>query len=394
MYNLMPRYLAQRTKTRLDVYDALPGRVQIMKEYLCEELGISTSVEQERCLQNLCAGLVACTGVTRIVRLLWGREVEADTDSAFGRFFARLISQGPYKEPWKEPLLQLRFEDKALAAVAIKAYELVRTLLPHIADRRFDYESHRLLVIALDLKDDTLLDIILQYLESSGKITREGWARFDVLSATLSTVRLRRLPQLKRLLNNLHSSGYRLARGDYFTWLRASLQMENAEIVRGVCNLRSESACTLTPKMIKEAFALGTVEAVKVILETVDLNKGNIKTLPLNVAILTRKLELVEAVLDAGADINFRAPKSCGTSKAGVTGPYKSPIEVAMLVTTPILGCLVERGATIPHISRWIYRDRRVFEFLRGASIARDKNAQIPTYDEIQRMTDEEVARL
>jgi hypothetical protein len=49
----------------------------------------------------------------------------------------------------------------------------------------------------------------------------------------------------------------------------------------------------------------------------------------------------------------------------------KSPLDVAIYVThTATLAFLIERGAMVPHLTFWLYREKEMFEVLRQGRIA------------------------
>lgn len=80
-----------------------------------------------------------------------------------------------------------------------------------------------------------------------------------------------------------------------------------------------------------------------------DVNVGTNKTLPLHVAIMSRDVSLIGAVLDAGADINIKVTNSLTPSQEAL--PTKRPIEVPLVgmnKIVPILEYLLGRGAVIP----------------------------------------------
>jgi hypothetical protein len=90
----MPRFLAQRLKTRLDVDDALRTRVSMMHAYLCEKLSFTKAQDQERCLQDSCTGLVTICKASFLSVLLWGHE------SASTSFYHSIFSDRLIFGPW------------------------------------------------------------------------------------------------------------------------------------------------------------------------------------------------------------------------------------------------------------------------------------------------------
>lgn len=115
MAHMMPRYLAQRAKRLLDVYHILPDCVNLMMDYLCAELGISTTRDREVCLSHLCEGIVEIYGCKEMSVLLWGRM------GLIYRKFSDLTLDGAEA--------RIREQDKLMATTAVRSYSLVSTVL-------------------------------------------------------------------------------------------------------------------------------------------------------------------------------------------------------------------------------------------------------------------------
>jgi hypothetical protein len=88
--------------------------------------------------------------------------------------------------------------------------------------------------------------------------------------------------------------------------------------------------------------------------------------LPLHIAIRTQNLELIETVVDTGADINARAYKASNNKD------YMCPIDVALHLQGPELELLLKRSRIIPHVSQWNLSNATTFEILRKDVLAED----------------------
>jgi ankyrin repeat protein len=134
----------------------------------------------------------------------------------------------------------------------------------------------------------------------------------------------------------------------------------------------------------------GDFELAKILLAHMELDRGLIRNLPLNSAIRTKNLDLIGAVLDAGADINIRAHKR-DKVKEQKESERRSSLEVAMGFGPEVVDYLIQRGAVIPPLSAWVKGDRQVYNILRdGVFDYQDKNKRLPTYPEFRDMTTKE----
>lgn len=143
----------------------------------------------------------------------------------------------------------------------------------------------------------------------------------------------------------------------------------------------------------KEACDSSKFELAKILLAHVDLDRGLVRNLPLNCAIRTKDLDLIGAVLDAGADINIRVHKR-DKVKEQKESERRSPLEVAMGFGQEVVNYLNQRGAVTPSLPAWLKGDRRIYNILRdGVFDYQDKNKRLPTCPEFRDMTSKERAK-
>lgn len=260
MENIMPRYLAQRTKTPLDVNTALLGRVTLMKDYLCEQLQISGPLDQERCLQDLCTGLVGFSGADEIASLLW----ESEIPSGERALFSLLNSTLPKRwKDWAQPILELRVGDQLLAAIMVKAYNLVRMLLPRLLDYNFDNRSHRPLSLAVQLKNDKLLEIVLDYLQGLGKGSGRAWISFWAEDVANRALMGNHVPLAISILTGLQTSGYQMDKPVFSRWLECALRLQSLDLARTIHGIWPE-CLGMSPKMCKQIFKMDNIEVARV----------------------------------------------------------------------------------------------------------------------------------
>lgn len=161
----------------------------------------------------------------------------------------------------------------------------------------------------------------------------------------------------------------------------------DVELVRAICNVQPRERCRINTGMFKKLCKSGNVDIAKEVIKFVDLDVGCIKTLPLHIAIATNDIAIVDVVLDAGANINFKAEKGGPPPTARGSLPYKYPIEVAMAKGDAMMNHFIERGAQLPHMSRWPHQ-RKVYNKLRDVLYKRDIADAVPTWQEFQKMSE------
>jgi hypothetical protein len=161
------------------------------------------------------------------------------------------------------------------------------------------------------------------------------------------------------------------------------------DVVRTVCRIQPLKPYKVNIGMFRSVCKSGDIAIAKEIVKLVDLNVGCIKSLPLHVAI-AMNVEMVDVVLEAGADINFKAEQ--GGSLPALR--HKYPIEVAIDKGDAMMKHLIKRGAQLPHISRWLPLGRRRYDSLREVSRKRGDAGDIPTWDKIRKMRKEEILAL
>jgi hypothetical protein len=320
------------------------------------------------------------TGTHQITNLLWRDEHE---------MLEPHLPKQYQRGPWVSELATLQTSDKVVAAMAIGAHDDVRKLLPQLDDRHFDYKGHGPLAAAVIMNDSILLHTVLEYLATFGPFGDISWKGFGVIHAIEVAIHCRAWDFVVLILNHIGLSGTRSCGEVYNMFLRACCHYRNIDAIRAICRLRPYGRQAISPAIFTEIVALGDMESFNLLLPAVKLNSGTIKNLPLHIAIRGHNLEMVGALLQAGADINLRTYKG-SKSKKKKTRDYKCPIEVAMGQGAAEVEFLLQRGASIPHFSRWNIQSHAVYMALRDGATVRDAPHYIPQFREIWEMTEEE----
>jgi hypothetical protein len=133
MCHLLPRYLAHRIRSPLDVNTVLTNGIKSMDTFVYKLMEFDPSKVQTHLPDKLCKGVVAMTGTRQITNLLWRDEHE---------MLEPHLPKQYQRGPWVSPLASLQTSDKVVAAMAIGAHADVRKLLPQLDDRHFDYNGH------------------------------------------------------------------------------------------------------------------------------------------------------------------------------------------------------------------------------------------------------------
>jgi hypothetical protein len=232
MKELMPRYLHQRMKKRLDVYEVLPSMVANMHAYLCAEFGFEQYSAQEDCMAHLCEGIHKILGPEQIVAYLWGSIWEHD-----------IINRH-----LKQSQASIRPRDKLTAAAAVKAYSLVPDILAQLSDSDARREQPPL-EMAVRQEDDELLHCILEHLASlSGDDVRDTWQSFGFSIAITRALVAGNNAHAKLILAGIHRAHVEPESRIYSNWLSLALKpkgdgmAKDHELVGSVLSIRPPNA--------------------------------------------------------------------------------------------------------------------------------------------------------
>ncbi|KAH7082372.1 hypothetical protein FB567DRAFT_605754 [Paraphoma chrysanthemicola] len=374
MCHLLPLYLAQRTKTPLDVRTEPLDRINMMHGFVCELTECTSTQARDTLLEKLCEGIVAMTGVERIMTLLWDSREQLDDP------FVKELRGGP----WATTVTCLQPQYKVIAAMAIGAHGTLPNLLAHLDDRKFEYIGHSPLVAAVLLEDERLLQTILDYLATFGPFGDNSWKRLGVIYFIELAIQRETWDLVHLILKRLRSSGARTYALVFNTFHLACFCSGYMDVIRAVCDLQSHSLQRLSPIAFKKIAAVGNMAIFNLLLPAVDLNVGTVDNLQLHIALRGRNLDKVGALIDAGANVNISVKGSDDRQKQGKKKPKgkkkrrknkmnshsepQHPIDVAMNMGAAEVEFLLERGAALPPFSRWNLKHRGVYGCLRGAA--------------------------
>jgi hypothetical protein len=125
----------------------------------------------------------------------------------------------------------------------------------------------------------------------------------------------------------------------------------------------------VNPAILSRAIHFKDMELVKMLLPHTEVNEGTRVTLPLNRAIYWGNTATIEAVLDAGGDVNFtnytnKKNESCTDLER------KCPLDWAIRRNLEVVRLLLDRGAIAPPVERWFWVEATRYEALRSVRIA------------------------
>jgi hypothetical protein len=378
MKELMPRYLHQRMRKRFGVYEILLSMVANMHAYLCAEFGFEQYQAQEDCMAYLCEGIHKILGPGQIAAYLWGSIGEHEIINSH----------------LKQSQAVIRPRDKLTAAAAVKAYSLVSGILSQLSDLDAKREQPPL-EMTVRQEDNELLRLILEHLASlSGDGVRDIWESLGFSIAITRALVAGNNAHAKLILAGIHRAHVEPESRIYSNWLSLALKpkgdgmAKDHELVGSVLSIRPPNAPKVFANRFKDVCDLGDYELAKILAAHMDLNRGIVRNRPIHSAISTKNLNLIGAVIDAGADVNYRAYKR-DKLKDQKESEREAPIEMTMGFGKEVLGYLIHRGALIPPLSAWMKGDRHFYNILRNAVFDYQVKKK-STYSDFYVMTKEE----
>jgi hypothetical protein len=146
-----------------------------------------------------------------------------------------------------------------------------------------------------------------------------------------------------------------------------------------------------TNKAITAAFnticRLGNAQTVNQLIQEghMRINAGSVRSLSINIAIRSRHLHIIDAILDASADITILV---CGNISKRKDLP-QCMLEIAKDKGAEVIEHLIKRGAIVPsEISKWDCGDQWVYDVMRIARITQG-GVDVPTYEEVMKFSKE-----
>jgi hypothetical protein len=321
-----------------------------MNSYLCQELNITDDKLRNDNLYALCVGQVQILGYVQVERLLWrGSQALCEQE----------ITPG-----------DLTLHEQVIAAISVRFYQPMRTLLPKLTAYRFRFDARSPLVAAVAIKGDEMLKLALDHIPSmkaqNAHLTMKD---LNVRLAINLAIQQLSVERTIILLEYVQAHNLNGVKDLYHESLKYDIKFSvkpNLKLVRSILE-HCPGGQTVIPDIFLHACKSGNIELVKLLLGHMDLDKGTVLTLPLHQAIKSGDAAIIGAVLDAGADIN-NTNYVKNTKKSAHNGP-KSPLEFAITQKFKAVEALLRRGAIVPPPEKWRDAGKTVYTALRSARI-------------------------
>jgi len=343
-----------------------------MNSYICKELDIADRTRQDENLRALCRGHTKMLGSKVTALHLW---------------YPAHFSLDATPE-------HLMFENVA-AAMSVQCYPLLRALLREFATYSCFRPAFRSpLVAAVAIGDDDMLKIALEHVAFM-KTQNASLKLKDlqVESAIELAINERSTESIATIFKYIQAYQLKYTKELYQNSLKHALQLSaNFDLAVVRCILQHcPGGQKVSPDTFLRACKSRRVELVRLLLAYMDVNTGTMLTLPLHQAIKTGIPAMIEAVLDAGADINnthyVKNKSPYGKKiKAYVAG---CPLEFAITQTFKAVQVLLKRGAIVPPVDRWHWPGRQRYIALRTARIAQT-GEDIPTWEQREEQREKE----
>ncbi|KAF2825059.1 hypothetical protein CC86DRAFT_420499 [Ophiobolus disseminans] len=136
------------------------------------------------------------------------------------------------------------------------------------------------------------------------------------------------------------------------------------------------------PNVFRNACQEKNAQLVHLLLQYIpEIDQGTVHTLPLIQAVKFSDQAVINAVLDAGADINNTHYNR--NDKAEPKWLIKSLPEVAAMQRYEAVQVLLERGAVVPPVRSWQNSRKKIYDTLREARMAQT-GEDVPTFEDVQ----------
>jgi hypothetical protein len=334
-------YLANRIKFPLDLDTSVSNKFNQMLLYLGTELHLDTIDQRDECSATLQQNLIKLFGPLGTLDVLW-----------WG------LSSSP---AWNSKALSVL--EKAFAAISADAYELVRTLISSTSvDNKlsvFSHCAHEPLGMAITLQKSSMVDVILSDTTRPWSGSPQCWIAENMCLA----IQLRASqPILKSLIEAREKHGSPTKK-EYENWLALAIYTGSVRIVKVALNIKIRRKVRVTRRHLIKACTCGRPEVVTALLgkDLMDPNRKFVDTTPLIAAARSGHVDVVKAVLDAGANINVSVIKEPHT-------PLKAALQHRSKKDA-VIELLIARGAIIPDPEHWP-RKENIWNTLRKARIA------------------------
>ncbi|KAF1842945.1 uncharacterized protein K460DRAFT_286970 [Cucurbitaria berberidis CBS 394.84] len=366
------RYLLNRLHVPLDADLDFLAKIKILIEYLFEELGAKDRQQREEITTKFCKGI---SGLSNEYIILGGLRARNDPPQPYDY----VCKTWTYQE--------LDAHDKASAAFAVEEYHLIPKMFPELGNnRKLHFLEFSSLNMAIALSGETLLEPILQYLESLKlpdldrffELALNGNTGFNISQGISRAIYKGNLHATKTLLGFYSKNMPNMGPKKWASLVEVAViegRHSPHDFLTPILNYKPRGKSHVTRRTLISVCEFGSRAMVNSILAhwNTDINTGSILTLPLFIAVRSGNHHAVSAALDSGADISISVASNIPTLvKRDLTALevaiYRRKVDVAKV--------LIDAGSIVPHISTWPTH-RRMYNLLRE-SVHKKTNAKLP----------------
>ncbi|KAJ4361994.1 hypothetical protein N0V83_010935 [Neocucurbitaria cava] len=330
--------LLNRLKRPLNANPDFLAKIHQMLGFLKEELGTESPAQFKVLTEELCKSLSISVGSFTLFVALCGRNGLTQLGKA------------------------LDLSQKLIAAISVNARDLVRRLLPLLSAEAikpciaciFDDP----LTVAVNQGNRKMVRTILRGLQDMGiercspaELDRASMHGFDVAFAIHRAIRCADFHVFETLVDFFSEHFPPAKKMQYNRWLMASCGVQDTRILQCILELEFRGRVRIDRKVLVAVTLFGRLQHMKTLLGCVDFDvkKTYADTSPLISAVRGGNVDVVAALLDAGADvntaINYRG-RQISAMSAAIRYAHESRYRA-------IVGLLLKRGADLPELSEW-----------------------------------------
>ncbi|CAO2653268.1 Nn.00g026790.m01.CDS01 [Neocucurbitaria sp. VM-36] len=334
--------LANRLKRPVNADSVFLAKIHQMLDFLMEELAIGTPAQLQNLTEELCKTLSVSISTAQLSAILSGHFE---------------ISRG-YRRDTDRRAKSLSLSQKLITAVSVNSHDLVRKLLPLSLEETIESSAvfGDPLTVAIDQGNIEMVHTILGGLQRMGikhcSLQEARSASFhgsNVASAISRAIRRENADVLQTLVNFFNENFTGSRKRQYNDWLIESIPIQDVRILRCLLGLRIQGRTRVERKVLESAAIHGSPQHMEVLITSggLDVNKKYKNTSPLIAAVRGGNIDVVRAVLDAGADVNMTIRGELSAMSVAIS------IELWIYSRLAIGKVLLSRGATLPEASTW-----------------------------------------
>jgi hypothetical protein len=389
----LSRYLAARLHQPLDVNQDFLDKVQSMVEWAAVASDAKTAVQRDKVAVSICAALDAST----LEQDLYASPLSPPEQGLLHALECNPVKCSVSRFAWSKH--ELNLHDKLICAASIKRYDLVEKILPELCRATEATWSiwvvFRPFQIGIACGDAMLLDVTFRFLKTllvNGRSTLQDCLQttvdiirsFSIDNAVLAAILSDRKDHLQQLLAFSEQHLPCPQRYLWDSWVYKAMTCCKDGFTK-LLDFKPSGKSMITRQNVDVVYRNGTAQMIRDLTKRrdKDINTGSIITLPIFVAVRLGRPLTVEALIDAGADVDIEARSNIRS----LSKDHLTPLDVALYHhQVGVLDVLLKHGAgPLPHIAEWP-QHRRTFNELRRI-VLRDSGVDLPTLKQFRALT-------